>query len=355
MKRSFMVLLHVGFWLCYFILVAIVLAVYYRTNVNAVNQVARIMNALKTLLLFAFLPSVISYSLYYAILFPKYLQQKKYLLSLVWGLLISAGAAIVAYVLLRYFIETGRITDMDNGGKNGRSTAARVIIIMTIIGMICGIVAFVIRGFVSWFNEMKMKELLREKNYEMEMALVKSQLDPHLLFNTINNIDALILRDAVTASDYLNKLSDIMRFILYETKTDKILLSREVEYIEKYIDLQKIRTANPNYVDFKVSGSAAGKYIAPMVLIPFMENAFKHTNNKKLEHAIRIHIVITDGTTQLLCENKMDLKIKTVQDDGGLGNMLIEKRLNLIYPCTHRLEVTKTNESYKINLSIPNG
>lgn len=355
MKRSFMVLLHVGFWLCYFILVAIVLAVYYRTNVNAVNQVARIMNALKTLLLFAFLPSVISYSLYYAILFPKYLQQKKYLLSLVWGLLISAGAAIVAYVLLRYFIETGRITDMDNGGKNGRSTAVRVIIIMTIIGMICGIVAFVIRGFVSWFNEMKMKELLREKNYEMEMALVKSQLDPHLLFNTINNIDALILRDAVTASDYLNKLSDIMRFILYETKTDKILLSREVEYIEKYIDLQKIRTANPNYVDFKVSGSAAGKYIAPMVLIPFMENAFKHTNNKKLEHAIRIHIVITDGTTQLLCENKTDLKIKAAQEDGGLGNLLIEKRLNLIYPGTHRLEIAKTNENYKINLSIPNG
>ena len=355
MKRSFVVLLHIGFWLCYFILVAIVLAVYYRTNVNAVNQVARIMNALKTLLLFAFIPSVISYSFYYAILFPKYLQQKKYLLSLVWGLLISAGAATVAYVMLRYFIETGSITDMDNGGKNGRSTAVRVIIIMTVIGMICGIVAFVIRGFVSWFNEMKMKELLREKNYEMEMALVKSQLDPHLLFNTINNIDALILRDAVTASDYLNKLSDIMRFILYETKTDKILLSREVEYIEKYIDLQKIRTANPNYVDFKITGSPAGKYIAPMVLIPFMENAFKHTNNKKLEHAIRIHIIITDGTTQLLCENKTDLKIKTVQDDGGLGNMLIEKRLNLIYPGTHRLEVTKTNESYKINLSIPNG
>ena len=355
MKKSFVVLLHIGFWLCYFILAAIILAVYYRTNVNAVNQLARIMNALKTLLLFAFLPSVISYTLYYTILFPKYLQQKKYLQSLVWGLVISGGAAVAAYVLLRYFIETGSITDMDNGGKNGRSTAPLVIVIMTAIGGISGIVAFVIRGSISWFNEMKMKELLREKNYEMEMALVKSQLDPHLLFNTINNIDALILRDAVTASDYLNKLSDIMRFILYETKTDKILLSREVEYIEKYIDLQKIRTANPNYVDFKVTGSPAGKYLAPMVLIPFMENAFKHTNNKKLDHAIRIHIVITEETTQLECENKTDLKIKSTQDEGGLGNMLIEKRLNLMYPGTHRLEVFKTSESYKINLHIPNG
>lgn len=355
MKKSFVVLLHIGFWLCYFILVAIILAVYYRTNVNAVNQMARIMNALKTLLLFAFIPSLISYFLYYFILFPKYLQQKKYLLSLVFGILISAVAAVLGYLLLRYFIETGSITDMDNGGKNGRSTALRVIIVMTAIGAICGIVAFVIRGFTAWFNEMKMKELLREKNYEMEMALVKSQLDPHLLFNTINNIDALILRDAVTASDYLNKLSDIMRFILYETKTDKILLSREIEYIDKYIALQKIRTANPNYVDFKVTGSPAGKYIAPMVLIPFMENAFKHTNNKKLEHAIMVHIVIGEEATQLLCENKIDLKIKSDQANGGLGNLLIEKRLNLIYPGTHRLEVSKTNESYKINLSIPNG
>ena len=355
MKKSFVVLLHIGFWLCYFILVAIILAVYYRTNVNAVNQMARIMNALKTLLLFAFIPSLISYFLYYFILFPKYFQQKKYILSLVFGILISAGAAVIGYILLRYFIETGSITDMDNGGKNGRSTALRVIIVMTAIGAICGMVAFVIRGFTAWFNEMKMKELLREKNYEMEMALVKSQLDPHLLFNTINNIDALILRDAVTASDYLNKLSDIMRFILYETKTDKILLSREIEYIDKYIALQKIRTANPNYVDFKVTGSPAGKYIAPMVLIPFMENAFKHTNNKKLEHAIMVHIVIGEETTQLLCENKIDLKIKSDQANGGLGNMLIEKRLNLIYPGTHHLEVSKTNESYKINLSIPNG
>ena len=89
---------------------------------------------------------------------------------------------------------------------------------MTFIGSICGSVALVIKGFITWYNEIKLKEMLKEKNFEMEMALVKSQLDPHLLFNTINNIDALILKDAVTASDYLNKLSDIMRFILYETK-----------------------------------------------------------------------------------------------------------------------------------------
>lgn len=355
MKKSLVVLLHIGFWLCYWILVAIILAVYYRTNVNAVNQMARIMNALKTILLFAFIPSVISYFSYYFILFPKYLQQKKYLLSVLVGITISAGAALGSYILLRYFIESGMVKDMDQAGKNGRSTAPTVIVVMTFIGMICGIVALVLNGFITWFNEIKLKEALKEKNYEMEMALVKLQLDPHLLFNTINNIDALILKDTVAASDYLNKLSDIMRFILYETKADKIPLAKEIEYIDKYIALQKIRTANENYVHLSVNGSTAGKTIAPMVFIPFIENAFKHANNKKIENAITVTIFIKDGTVQLTCENKFDSKLKSQHTVGGLGNELIEKRLKLIYAGKHKLEVHKTDDLYSINLTIPNG
>jgi LytS/YehU family sensor histidine kinase len=183
---------------------------------------------------------------------------------------------------------------MNEGGKKGRSTAFSVILVITFISSICGIVALILKGFITWFNEIKLKELLREKNYEMEMSLIKSKLDPHLLFNTINNIDALILKDAVAASDYLNKLSDIMRFMLYETKADKIFLSKEIEYIDKYIALQKIRTANENHVHFAVTGIPGNKLIAPMVFIPFIENAFKHTNNKKLENAITINILIED-------------------------------------------------------------
>jgi hypothetical protein len=313
------------------------------------------MNALKSILLFAFIPSCISYFLYYFLLFPQYLQQKKILLSIIYGILISAGAALIGYILIRYFIESGRIIDMDQGGKNGRSTAVRVIIVMTFIGMVCGIVALVIKGFITWFNEIKLKEALKEKNHEMELALIKSQLDPHLLFNTINNIDALILKDTVAASDYLNKLSDIMRFMLYETKPDQILLSKEIEYIEKYIALQKIRTANSNYVHFTITGNADGKQIAPMIFIPFIENAFKHTNNKKLENAISIDISVKTREIQFRCENKFDSKPSVKQPDSGLGNQLIQKRLHLIYPEKHILQVNKTDDLYSVNLTIING
>ncbi|MDB5210951.1 MAG: hypothetical protein JWQ30_1778, partial [Sediminibacterium sp.] len=268
---------------------------------------------------------------------------------------ISIGAALVGYILLRFYIESGKMADMDHGGQRGRSTALTVIGAMAIIGTICGIVALVLKGFITWVNEIKLKEILKEKTHAMEMALVKSQLDPHLLFNTINNIDTLILKDQVAASEYLNRLSDIMRFILYETKADKILLSKEIEYIDKYIELQKIRTANEHYVNFTVTGTVGNSMIAPMVFIPFIENAFKHANNKKLENAVTVKIIILDKTIQLLCENRYDSVARVKPADSGLGNELIEKRLQLIYAGKHTIDVQKTKEHYRVNLIIPHG
>ncbi len=353
MKKSFVVLLHIGFWACYLLSILIILTVAYRNSATISDRELRIINALKSLFFFAFFPSFISFNIFYFYLFPKFVQQKKFLLSILYGILVTTGAALIGYILLRYLIESGLIIDMDSGGKQGRSTAVIVITAMTLVGLICGIVALVIRGFITWFDEIKVKQMLKEKNHEMEMALIKSQLDPHLLFNTINNIDALILKDAVKASEYLNRLSDIMRFVLYETKGDKVRLSQEIEYIEKYIALQKIRSANETYVHLTVTGSMGSKLIAPMVFIPFIENAFKHTNNKKIENAITVNIIIKEQTVQLICENRFD-SMSVKQPVGGLGNQLVQKRLDLIYAGRHSLKVNRNDELYTVNLIIPN-
>lgn len=343
-------MLHVGFWASYFLLVFIALGLYYRSH----HDVARLLNALYSVLLFAVLPSVICFYAYYFFLFPRYLQKRKIVLSIIYGLLISLLAGVIAYISIRYFIESGRIIDMDEGGKHGRSTALQATSVMVIIGLLSGGVALVIKGFITWFNEIKLKEALREKNHEMELMLIKKQFDPHLLFNTINNIDSLILRDSVAASDYLNKLSDIIRFVLYETREDKIHLSKEIEYLEKYIALQRIRTSNETYVHFSVTGNIGDRQIAPMIFVPFIENAFKHTTNKKTENAITINITIEDDSIRLTCENKYDPKA-VPQTPGGLGNELIRKRLGLIYPDKHKLEVNDDNELYRVNLVIQYG
>jgi len=255
---------------------------------------------------------------------------------------------------MRYLIESGQLMDMDKGGINGRSTAIRTILVMSFIASISGIAAMVIKGFITWVDEIKLKEELKWKNHETEMALVKAQLDPHFLFNTLNNIDVLILEDATKASNYLNKLSDILRFMLYETKTDTILLEKEIEYIEKYIELQKIRTSNANYINFQITGNPGNKTIAPMVFIQFIENAFKHSTNKKIDHAINVYLSIEKKTIRFVCKNKFDPKRKLKQGSNGLGNDLIQKRLNLIYPDKHTLELSNHCNLYTVNLIIQN-
>ena len=331
------------------------LAIFYRSSSLSVDQTARIKNAFESIFLFAFLPSFITFYGCYFLVFPKYLQQKKNLLSIIYGILISIGASILVYILMRYLIESGQLMDMDKGGINGRSTAIRTIMVMSFIGSISGVVAMVIKGFITWVDEIKLKEELKWKNRETEMALVKAQLDPHFLFNTLNNIDVLILENATKASNYLNKLSDILRFMLYETKSDTILLEKEIEYIEKYIELQKIRTSNTNYINFQITGTPGNKTIAPMVFIQFIENAFKHTTNKKLDHAINVQLFIEKETIRFVCKNKFDSKRKLNQESNGLGNELIQRRLNLIYPAKHTLELSKHCNLYTVNLIIQNG
>ncbi|MFV5703412.1 sensor histidine kinase [Flavobacterium sp. XS2P12] len=355
MKKSIVILLHIGFWLCYLLLIAIMLTVFFRSSSHEVDQTARVLNALKSLSLFAFLPSFITFYGCYLIVFPKYLQQKKFLLSFIFGIMISIGTSIIGYLLMRYLIESGQLIDMDQGGINGRSTAVKTILFMSFIASIVGLAALIIKGFITWVKEIKLKEELRQKNHETEMALIKSQLDPHFLFNTLNNIDVLILKDATEASNYLNKLSDILRFMLYETKTDEILLKKEIEYIEKYIELQKIRTANANYVSFKVIGNPINITIAPMVFIPFIENAFKHSTNKKIDNAINVQLFINKENILFVCENKFDSNRKLIQESNGLGNNLIQKRLNLLYPEQHLLELNKQMNLYSVKLTIKNG
>jgi len=232
------------------------------------------------------------------------------------------------------------------------NTCWQMSVLIGVNALLNGVLGLVMRGFISWYGDIKLKEDLNKKNYETELALIKSQINPHFLFNTINNIDVLIMKDPSRASDYLNKLSDMMRFMLYETKTEKIPLSKELEYITKYVELQKIRTSNPNYVRYTTHGDPNSVLIEPMLLIPFIENAFKHSENKKIENAIRVAISIENDTIRFECENNHALVSQKEPQYGGLGNELIMKRLLLLYPGRHTFETVNTDGIYKVNLVL---
>jgi two-component system, LytTR family, sensor kinase len=202
---------------------------------------------------------------------------------------------------------------------------------------------------------------LNRKNNEMELELIKSQISPHFLFNTLNNIDVLIEKDAVQASGYLNKLSDILRFMLYETKTQQIPLAKELGYIEKYIELQRIRTSNPQAIQYSVQGQTGQLMVEPMLFIPFIENAFKHAD-KRVDKAIRIRFVLEPERIIFDFQNRYDAVAAENAGNrdnpgnptghGGLGNSLIRKRLMLLYPDRHTLDIDMRNELYKATLTI---
>lgn len=340
MKKSIIAGIHLAFWLSYFLLLTIILV----AATNNFSSGPDIKYTVGIGIPFVVIPSLLSFYLFYYVLFPLYSKEKKLVQSVVYALLICVAAALFGSLLIGIRFGTGRLFGAGMGAFSG------MLFTMVLIGLATGTVAVIIKGFITWYDELKWKEVLQAKNHAMELALVKSQLDPHFLFNTINNIDILILKDATLASEYLNKLSDILRFMLFETKTAQIALTKEIEYIEKYVALQKIRTSNANFVHFSVQGNLSNKTIAPMIFIPFIENAFKHVSNKKTENAITIRISSEEKQLRFECENQFGTH--TALSSNGLGNDLIEKRLALLYPKRHTLVLSNQNQLYQVDLVI---
>lgn len=344
MKKSGIFGIHIGFWISYLLLIFILVA----AATQGFTLGPNLGFIIKFGFLFVIFPSVTVFYISYFLLFPKYIQTRKIGLSFIYGILISVGVAFIASFLISLFFGPKL---MFRGGYSSYMTETATI---CLIGFAAGIMSIIIKGFITWYDEIKLKEELNDKNHQIELALAKSQLDPHFLFNTINNIDVLILKSPELASEYLNRLSDILRFMLFETKTEKIALSQEIEYIEKYIALQKIRTTNERFVNFVVKGVTSNKTIPPMLFIPFIENAFKHVANKKQEDAINISIMVEDKGIYFECENKYAESNQSLSAYNGLGNELIKKRIELMYPKKHTLVITNQNNSYKVNLTLSN-
>jgi hypothetical protein len=347
MKKSLIAILHVGYWFVY-LLLAMMMMYAVSSSGDLPESVGEEVIA-TAFFCMVLVPAVVTFYTFYLVLFPRYFGRQQFGLAFLVGAGVSMGTTLLGFAFMGYAVYPECVGGMDV------PSFLIFVSIVSFFNLLGGVVAFVLQGFSTWFEEVKLKEALKEKNHAMELALVKSQLDPHFLFNTINNIDVLILKDADEASDYLNRLSDIMRFMLYETKTNMIPLRKEVDYIEKYIALQKIRTANETYVDFRLTGALTGRVVAPMVFIPFIENAFKHTTNKKVDGAIRIELEVMPEAIRMSCINRLDPSRTATAAAGGLGNELIRKRLELLYPGKHQLDVRYEENEYHVNLLISQG
>jgi len=345
MKKSIVILMHIAYWTMYLFLVTMLFMALKINNPQATLQNVGVSFLFSPLSFGAIIPGLLGFYASYLLLFNRYLVTKKMLLLMLAVVSLSFLFSIITQLII-YKVFAGK-------GVNWTfETCISMGTFLAFISVAHSTTAFIMQGFIKWFEDIKLKADLNKRNYETELALLKSQINPHFLFNTINNIDMLITRDATSASAYLNKLSDIMRFMLYETKTERIPLNKELTYIEKFIELQKIRTTNQHYINYNVKGDATNVMIPPMLFIPFIENAFKHTENKKTENAININLDIEKSRIIFRCENSFNQNSQLNQDGNGLGSELIRKRLTLMYPDKHTLAITNNNELYKVELTI---
>ncbi|MFK5981518.1 MAG: histidine kinase [Flavobacteriaceae bacterium] len=203
-----------------------------------------------------------------------------------------------------------------------------------------------------WQTKNREKAELERQNIQTELALLKAKIDPHFLFNTINNIDVLIENNPMEASKYLKKLGKILRFTLYQTKENKILLAEEINYLNEYIELQKIRSINPRFIEFHIKGNPDNLRIAPMVFITFVENAFKFVLDKKIDSSIQIEIKISVNDITFTCKNTFDDKELKEKNKDGIGLSTIKKRLNLIYKNNYELKINTIKNQFVVILKI---
>lgn len=285
---------------------------------------------------------ILNFYAFYLVLFPRYIETQRLRPFLFSGLLVT----LISIGLLAILV---KVMPFPFAVIKTFGVQLANISIPTILNPLyaCGIV-----GIISWLRERHERQKMQKFNLETELALLKAQINPHFLFNTLNNIDILIEKDADAASTYLKKLSGILRFMLYESPAEKIRLTQEIDYIKEYIELQMIRTSNANFVKFDVKGDTDNLYIAPMLFIPFIENAFKHCTDKKINNAIEIDVTIKDGEINFMCSNALDASAQLTQPKSGLGLDLIRNRLELLYKENYQLKIDKTNERFTVTLTV---
>jgi two-component system, LytTR family, sensor kinase len=215
-------------------------------------------------------------------------------------------------------------------------------------------VFFAVSGFFfSIMENWILTEKLAKQNLQSELALLKNQINPHFLFNTLNNIDSLIKSNTKKASETLVKLSDILRYMIYDTNVANIQLTDEIRHIESYVELQKLQYANSDLVSLSVHGNPHNIPIAPMLFIPFVENAFKHCTDKSIPNAIRISFTVQDKQVLFESENISGKTQKINKDEAsGVGLNIVRRRLEIIYPGRHKLNIKEENSIFNVTLSV---
>jgi two-component system LytT family sensor kinase len=329
---------HVFFWLSYVCFYAVLWGSYD-------EQYAR-----GFLVQLIFLPVkmlVTYYTLY--ILLPKYILRGRWL-PFAFLLIASALTGGTLYRLCAYYIEYPLYYPeyIDGTPLDLYKIIKGMLSIYTVVFL-----ALVIKLLKYWYVNQQDKQILAHEKLDAELKFLKTQIHPHFLFNTLNNLYALTLKKSDYAPEMVLKLSELINYMLYECNAPKVLLDNELNFIKNYIEIERMRHGDDLDIKAMINGESANVYIAPMILLPFVENSFKHGINEELEKSwIDFDLTVTDTAMVLKLSNSKSQTQQLRQGTQGIGLKNVKRRLDLLYRYDYQLSINDQPHFYSIVLEI---
>ncbi|MBK7850839.1 MAG: sensor histidine kinase [Bacteroidetes bacterium] len=292
-----------------------------------------------TVVVILYLSLVSFYYLNSLVLIPKLLSRQKrweYAFSVFGCVLVFIALTIIPFLII------------NPGVPINRGMLISSILLISLVFIASGIGQIIDLWFLS---EKRSKEIEYEKRLN-ELSLLKAQINPHFLFNTLNTIYSLASKKSDQTPEAVLKLSEMMRYVMSEAKQDLVPIEMEIEYINRFVDLQKMRLTDKVTVVYNVIGNPQGRSIAPLILIPFIENAFKYGVSTHEDSTITITISIEEHKIKLVTTNRIFNYSNILTESTGIGITNTKKRLNLLYPGRHKLMIDDANANFVVQLEL---
>ncbi len=281
------------------------------------------------------------------VLVPKFFVKRKFFAFAISYLLLLVIASIgIQRPIIFFYVEPIYFPGWHSSGYFTITELMNTILDVNIAAIIPLGISF----FKFFYNAQQKTLVLEKEKLEAELNQLRNQVHPHFLFNTLNNLYSLIIKKSDSAETAVLTLSGLMRYMLYEANVPKVPLSKEIEYLKNYVGLEKLRFED--HVDISFSAETDAAYtISPFLLIPFVENAFKHGITSNKESWIVISIITKNKTLKMQVENAK-LPHKKTNFEGGIGFANVKKRLELLYPDNYSLHTQDNELSYEVILKL---
>ncbi|MEO6819390.1 MAG: histidine kinase [Ginsengibacter sp.] len=330
-KKAVQILLHLLFWM--------IIVTYFAWGFGfGVNYKAAFLNAS------FFLPGfiLIVYSLVY-FLIPRYLIHKKYVQFFAGLIFVLAICSAYSWLLQL------KLSANSSFAGYTMTTGRTILPFIHVAG-----IAISINLLNYWYQQKQKTVEAQNERMAAELDLLKSQIHPHFLFNTLNNLYSYTLENSEKAPEIILKLSNLLRFMIYESNVAYIPLEKEISLLQQYIELEQLRYSDRLDISFTINGDLNGKQIAPLLLLPFLENAFKHGISHQLDQCwISFDLRLSGPFLYFKLINSKDKdETSGFTEASGLGLQNVKRRLALLYPGNYKLETLEKEEIFIVNLEL---